>query len=66
MRLKDIYYNEDLSAVVGEAEVEIKIDPPALLRVADRFNVNAQGEITEQVNHFDPRDVTHPGWQNQD
>jgi hypothetical protein len=32
------------------------------LRVADRFNVNEQGKITEQENHFDPRDVTNPGW----
>jgi hypothetical protein len=39
------------------------MNPPATLRVADRFNVNEQGKITEQENHFDPRDVTNPGWQ---
>jgi hypothetical protein len=27
--------------------------------------VNDVGQITEQENHFDPRDVTHPGWQSQ-
>ena len=33
------------------------------LRVADRFTVDAAGQIIEQENHFDPRDVTNPGWQ---
>jgi hypothetical protein len=31
--------------------------------VADRFTVNEAGKIVEQENHFDPRDVTNPGWQ---
>lgn len=55
----DFYFNDDLTAVVAEAEVEVT-SPPALLRVADRFTVNAAGRIIEQVNHFDPRDVTNP------
>lgn len=55
----DFYYNDDLTAVVGEAEVEIT-NPKARLRVADRFTVNSAGKIVEQVNHFDPRDVTNP------
>ena len=50
----DFYYNDDLTAVVGEAEVEIT-NPKARLRVADRFTVNSAGKIVEQVNHFDPR-----------
>jgi hypothetical protein len=58
----DLYYNDDLTAVVAEAEVEVT-QPPARLRVADRFTVDASGKIVEQVNHFDPRDVTNPGWQ---
>ena len=38
---------------------------PALenVRVADRFTVNDAGQIVERENHFDPRDVTNPGWQ---
>ena len=59
VRVFDFYYNDDLTAVVGEAEVEIT-NPKARLRVADRFTVNSVGKIVEQVNHFDPRDVTNP------
>jgi hypothetical protein len=59
VKVLDFYYNDDLTAVVGEAEVEIT-NPKARLRVADRFTVNSAGKIVEQVNHFDPRDVTNP------
>ncbi len=59
VRVFDFYYNDDLTAVVGEAEVEIT-NPKARLRIADRFTVNSAGKIVEQVNHFDPRDVTNP------
>ncbi len=65
VRVADVYLNEALTAAVGEAEVEVRTDPPVLLRVADRFTVNDDGKIVEQVNHFDPRDLTHPGWQQQ-
>lgn len=59
VRVFDFYYNDDLSAVVAEAEVEIT-NPKARLRVADRFTVDNEGRIVEQVNHCDPRDVTNP------
>ena len=59
VKVLDFYYNDNLTAVVGEAEVEIT-NPKARLRVADRFTVNSAGKIVEQVNHFDPRDVTNP------
>lgn len=55
----DLYYNHELTAVIAEAEVEVT-NPPARLRVADRFTVDRNGRIIEQVNHFDPRDVTNP------
>ena len=56
--------NESLTGIVTEAEMTITaVDPPATLRVADRFTVNREGRIVEQENHFDPRDVTNPGWQ---
>jgi hypothetical protein len=42
----------------------IPYDDNVMLRVADRFTVNCAGKIIEQENHFDPRDVTNPGWQN--
>ena len=63
VQLTDIYMNESLTAVVGEAEIELRTDPPVRLRVADRFTVDDDGKIVEQVNHFDPRDLTNPGWQ---
>jgi hypothetical protein len=62
VELIDLYYNDDLTSVVGEARIEVALDPPVWLRVADRFRVDTDGRIVEQVNHFDPRDVTNPGW----
>jgi hypothetical protein len=60
----DHYVNESLTSIVAAAEITITItDPPATLRVADRFMVNEAGKIVEQENHFDPRDMTNPGWQ---
>jgi hypothetical protein len=60
----DHYINESLTAIITEAEIKINaVVPPATLRVADRFTVNEKGKITDQENHFDPRDVTNPGWQ---
>ena len=55
------YYNDDLTAIVTEADVLTR-NPTATLRVADRFVVNQAGKIVDQENHFDPRDVTDPGW----
>ncbi len=55
------YYNDDLTAIVTVADIHVR-NPRAVLRVADRFTVNAAGRIVEQENHFDPRDVTNPGW----
>ena len=55
------YYDEELTAIITVADIHT-VSPRATLRVADRFTVNAGGKITEQENHFDPRDVTTPGW----
>jgi hypothetical protein len=64
VKVLDLYFNESLTGVVAEAEVTITtVSPPVTLRVADRFTVDENGRIMEQENHFDPRDVTHPGWQ---
>ena len=65
VKILDHYINDSLTGIITEAEITINaVEPPATLRVADRFNVNEQGKIVEQENHFDPRDVTNPGWQN--
>lgn len=63
VHIMDHYINEAMTAIITVAEVHT-VNPPATLRVADRFTVNAEGKIIEQENHFDPRDVTNPGWQN--
>ena len=66
IRVLDHYVNEALTSIIAEAEIMMtRVTPPATLRVADRFTVNAAGRIVEQENHFDPRDVTHQGWQSQ-
>jgi hypothetical protein len=61
VKVLEHYLNEALTAIITEAEISL-VTPPAILRVADRFTVNAEGQIIEQENHFDPRDVTNPGW----
>lgn len=64
IRVLDHYVNDMLTAIVTEAEITITaVNPPVTLRVADRFTIDADGKIVEQENHFDPRDVTNPGWQ---
>jgi hypothetical protein len=55
------YFNEELTAIVTEADIHTR-NPRAALRVADRFVVDREGMIVAQENHFDPRDVTDPGW----
>jgi hypothetical protein len=35
-------------------------DPPCVLRVVDRFTVDAAGRITQQENHYDPRPALAP------
>jgi SnoaL-like domain len=61
--LTGVYFDDKLTGAVATGEVEVMTDPPVRLRVADRFAVNDEGLIVEQENHFDPRDVTNPGWQ---
>ena len=55
------YLNEDLTAICSEALITT-VNPPAVLRAADRFTVSDKGKIIEQEDHFDPRDVTNPEW----
>ena len=62
VKVLDHYINDDLTAICTEALITT-VNPSAMLRVADRFTVSAEGKILEQENHFDPRDVTNPGWQ---
>jgi hypothetical protein len=38
--------NEALTAIITEAEIHL-VNPRVTLRVADRFTVNAEGQITE-------------------
>jgi hypothetical protein len=56
----DVFVNDALTHVMAKAE--IKLTNGVVLRVADLFKIDGQGQIVEQENHFDPRDVTNPGW----
>lgn len=53
----DQYVNDDLTGICTAALVSIT-SPPVILRVVDRFVVDADGKIVEQENHYDPRGVT--------
>jgi hypothetical protein len=57
----DSFINTQENAVAVEFRVEI-LNPSCTLRVVDRFVLNESGKIVEQENFFDPRHVTHPGW----
>src|SRR6478672_9370591 len=54
VRIVGHFLNEDLTAIVTKAEVGI-MQPRCMLRVADLFEVDAEGRITSQENHYDPR-----------
>jgi hypothetical protein len=53
-KILEHYCNEDLTVIASRADVGIT-DPSSTLRVVDRFTINAEGEITAQENHYDPR-----------
>ncbi len=53
-RVIEHYFNEGLAVIATRADVGIT-DPPCFLRVVDRFTVDAEGRITQQENHYDPR-----------
>ena len=63
-RLMDSCVNQDLTAVTVEVHLEIHLEIPnlkcTLLRIIDRFTVDADGRITAQENFFDPSAVTNP------
>ena len=58
----DTFVNRAETAVAVEFLCHLR-EPACTLRIIDRFKVDAAGLIVEQENFFDPRDVTHPGWQ---
>ena len=63
VKVLEHYFNESMTAVMTEAEVHT-VHPKAIILVANRFAINDAGMIVNQQNHYDPRDVTNPGWQN--
>ena len=48
------YFNEDLTVIATRADIEIT-DPPARIRVTDRFLVTPEGKIIQQENHYDAK-----------
>jgi hypothetical protein len=59
--LVDTYVNKELTAATVEFYCNFK-EPKTQLRVMDRFRINEAGQITEQENFYDPRDISHPDW----
>ena len=53
----DYYTNVNATAICAAAEMTLPV-ANTTLRVVDRFRIDADGQITEQENHFDPRAVT--------
>jgi hypothetical protein len=60
--LVDTCVNKDLTASTEEFYCNFR-EPKTKLRVMDPFRINEAGQITEQENFYDPRDISHPGWQ---
>ena len=58
----ETFVNGDSTAVTVEFHCHIA-EPACTLRIVDSFRVDDEGQITQQENFFDPRDVTSPGWQ---
>lgn len=54
VRIAGHFLKEDLTAIVTKAEVGI-LQPACVLRVADLFEIDTEGRITSQENHYDPR-----------
>jgi hypothetical protein len=54
VRILTHFLNEDLTAIITKAEVSV-LEPTCVLRVADLFEVDTEGRITAQENHYDPR-----------
>jgi len=61
VKVIDSYVNNDQTGVTVEFLCNID-SIPCTLRVVDRLTINSKGQITNQENFFDPRDVTNPGW----
>jgi hypothetical protein len=62
VNILDTYVNQTLTAVTVEFHLQVLVSPPVRLHIIDRFMVNEMGQITDQENFFDPRDLTNPGW----
>ena len=54
VRVIEHYINVSQTEIATRAEVAIT-QPKGVLRVLDRFVVDADGRITEQENYYDPR-----------
>ena len=54
VRIVGHFLSLDLTSIVTKAEVGV-LQLPCVLRIADVFEVDADGRITSQENHYDPR-----------
>jgi len=49
----DYYFNAASTSICVRADLTLKTGK--VLRVADVFRISAEGKVTEQENHYDPR-----------
>ena len=65
-QITELFFNDALTSVMAEMVItDHLLSPPVRLWAADRFTVNEDGDVTDQINHFDVRDAVMPGWQEQ-
>jgi len=65
-QITDLFFNDALTSVMAEMVItDHLLTPPVRLWAAERFTVNEDGDVTDQINHFDVRDAVMPGWQKQ-
>ena len=63
-KIVDYYFNDSLTSIIAESVVsDYNAEPPATVYVAERFTINKDGDIIDQTNYIDVRDVLTPGWQ---
>ena len=53
VRVIEYFFNDELTSICVRADITLQSGN--VLRVADIFLVSADGKVTEQENHYDPR-----------
>ena len=65
VEILDYFVNDTFTEMCTRAILHVH-GSPRPLRVAFVFAIDNNGRITAQENHYDPRELTHPGWHEQE